>query len=452
MGRPQQRQSELVPFASILEQTIGSFATGRPGNQGCRNSRGRVCELCWGSRLDYTQECRFKAEALARWADQVPSLPPPQWIASPVGRHYRSLSKRRWLHDRRQLVMVEGVERGRIQGIEPAQCQVEPQTHATLYQFISAELRHSSLSRSLNYVVIKTGGQGEVLVLNLTDMHSQRSELNRISKKLTHHFPQLRAIWLVQGHEGDEYYANIRPGQWQKLYGEGHLIDSQGLHYSPLCFSQVNPSCVQPMLQVSRDWLGDPALPLVDLYSGYGLFSLGLGRTGPTWGLEVSGEAVLWARRNARRLGKEKARFEPWDLGVREIPQRRLPSGNWVAVIDPPRGGAPPEVISGLAQARPRRVMHWICDSQQLSAQLKAWIESGYRVTQAVAVDMFAGTSALELGLCLEPGGRLRSAKPGHLIKKSGTGTTSQCKPPKKPAPSPATSTGNGARPKRPKP
>lgn len=449
MGRPQQRQRQLVAYADILAETVGQPPP-LPTSGGCRDRKGRLCTLCWGRCLTYPTEVKLKTQALARWAAQVPSLPPPRWLGSPTGRHYRTVSKRRWLHENRQLIMVEGIERGRLKGIAPGACQIEPVSHAALYHALQTELSHSSLSRHLNYAIVKSGSQWDVLVLNLNDMRGQRAELNRISKKLTHHFETLKAIWLVQGQEGDEYYANIRPGQWQKLYGENHLTDALGLHYSPLCFSQVNGGCLPLLLETAKGWLGDPSWPMLDLYCGYGLFSLGLTRSGPTWGLDLSGEAVLWARRNAKRLGREKARFEPWDLANMEIPERRFPTGNWVAVLDPPRSGAPDALIASLGQMRPRKVMHWICSSDELDGQLRAWIEAGYRVTEAVAVDMFCGTSSLELGLCLEPGGRLRSAKPSHLTSKAGT--PSQCKPPKKPARSPVTSTENGARPKRPKP
>ena len=450
MGRPQQRQQrELVSYESILNGIIGSPPP-LASAPGCRNRKGRLCTLCWAGRLNYPQETRCKSEALARWVDQIGSLPQPKFIPSPAGRHYRSVSKRRWLHEPRQLVMVEGMERGKVKGIVPGQCFIEPLAHAVIYHQLQQEMNHSSLSKYLNYAIIKSGSEFDVLVLNLNDMRSQRSELNRISKKLTHHNANLKAVWLIQGQEGDEYYASIRPGQWQKLHGESHLSTEQGLHYSPLCFSQVNPSGVPILLEVTQNWLKEPSLPMLDFYCGYGLFSLGMPRTGPCWGLELSGEAVLWARRNARRLGRDKAKFEPWDLARMEIPQRRFPSGGWVAVLDPPRSGAPAELIKSIAEMRPRRAMHWICDVDQLEGQLKAWIESGYRVTEAVAVDMFPGTSSLELGLCLEPGGRIRSAKPSHLTSKAGT--PPQCKSPKKPVSSPATSTANGARPKRPKP
>jgi len=448
MGRPEQRQQRHVaPYETILAAMIGSPPP-LPTALGCRTPK-RWCNLCWGSRLTYAQETRFKGEALATWAGQISSLPAPKLIPSPQGRMYRSVSKRRWFHDQKRLAMVEGIERGRLKGIAPPQCQIEPGAHAALYLQLQAELSHSSLSRFMNYAIIKSGSNGEVLILNLNDMRSQRAELNRISKKLTHHNENLKAIWLIQGIEGDEYYANIRPGQWQKLHGDNHLSTDQNLHYSPLCFSQVNPHMVPIMLQTTQKWLAEPALPMLDLYCGYGLFSLGLARTGPVWGLELSGESILWARRNAKRLSRAQAKFDPWDLATMEIPQRRFPTGQWVAVLDPPRSGASPELIKHLAEMRPKRVMHWICDINEFEDQLRGWTTNGYRVTEAVALDMFPGTNSLELGLCLEPGGRLRTAKPSHLISKAGT--TPECKPPKKPATSPATSTGSGPRPKRPK-
>lgn len=448
MGRPQQRQRQLTPFSQFLQEHYGDPAE-LSGAAGCRDRQGRPCRLCWAGRVTLEREETAKALSLQRWAAQIASLPRPTLMPPPPpGRHYRQVSKRRWVHESRQLLMVETVERGRVRGISPLQCLVEPLTHGQLYQALQGELKHSSLSRWLNYAIVKSGTQGETLILNLSDSRKERGELNRISKKLTHHFERLRSIWLIQGQQGDDYYANVRPGQWQKLWGEEFLEDSLGLQYSPLSFSQIHQAAVPQLLETTRQWLGNPKLPLLDLFCGYGLFSLGLGRLGPCWGLESSGESVLWARRNARRL-KSPARFDCWDLTQREIPERRFPPGPWVAVVDPPRSGASPELIRHLAEMRPTRVVHWVCDSQVLQEQLASWIEGGYRVGQAVAVDMFSGTDSIEIGLCLEPGGRLRNAKPSHLISQAGK--EAPCKPPKKPVNSPVSSTGSGARPKPPK-
>jgi tRNA/tmRNA/rRNA uracil-C5-methylase (TrmA/RlmC/RlmD family) len=445
MGRPQQqqpRERQLKPFSSFLREVLDQAPPSR-----CRTTKS-TCSLCWAGRLDYAAEQKAKHQAVLQWAEQMPSLPLPTWLPVESGRRYRRISKRRWVSEMRQLVIVERVDRGRVVGQRPLDCLIEPESHAAIYASLQQEMTRSSLGKVLNYAIIKSGEQGEVLLFNLARLSGERGELNRISKKLTHRHPNLYAVWLLQGVPGDDHYAQARPGQWQKLHGPDFLEDSQGLHYSPLSFTQVNAEAVPHLLKVTSEWLGDPKLPLFDLYCGYGLFSLATGRQGPCWGLELSGESVLWARRNARRR-RSPARFEAWNLGAREIPERRFPEGKWVAVLDPPRGGAEPELIKNVGSAKPGRVMHWICDLNQAEVQMRAWFEVGYRVAKSVAVDMFPGTDAIELGLCLEPGGRLRSAKTAQL--NSQAGTLSPCKPPKKPANSRATSTASGARPKPPR-
>lgn len=405
------RQRTVVNFGEHLGRMLARLPAGSPP-VGCRDPKGRVCTLCLGSRVsDYTLESKAKATALTSWGKQFRELPEIEFTPSPMPRHYRSVSKRRWKVETRQWLMVEGIERGRIQGIAPRECQVEPFLHAAIYKSLQEQSGRAKLGLYLNYAVIKSGRDGCVLVLNMKDTQAERAEVNRVSKALTRKHPELLGVWLVQGDPEDDYYMNVRPGHWQKLHGSEFLTSELGLRYSPLGFSQINPHAVPAMLEYTARWLGDTSLPLLDLFCGYGLFSLGLERTGPSWGAEISREAVHFARNNARYRKRARAKFEAYDLARNPIPQNRLPEGRWVAVLDPPRAGASAELIEQLATAGPQRVVHWICSMDQAQAQIEAWSDADYKITQCVAVDMFPGTDNIELGLCLEPRQEARRPK-----------------------------------------
>lgn len=457
MGRPEQPQRQLTtapnssskqPFSEILKLCMRPVRFCEPP-AGCRNKKERLCQLCLGSRLDYSSECQVKTSAVQQWGKQYPDLGDIRFVASPQGRGYRCVSKRRWLPDRHQLVMVESVDYGKIRGIAVQQCQVEPPFHAKIYRQLQQELSQGKVGSRLNYAILKSTPQATILLLNMTDPGSHRAEINRISKRLTRSHPQLQGIWLLKGESGDDYYLNVHPGHSQKLHGLDALKSEQNLLFSPLCFTQINPFAVKSMLKITQDWLGDSALPLLDLYCGYGLFSLASGRTGPSYGFEISREAIHWARRNGKRLHQNQARFDTWDLS-QPLPDSRMPQGDWVAVLDPPRSGASAKLIEQLASHEPQRVVHWICDIEQTAPQVDAWIKTGYFVREAVALDMFPGSDNIELGLLLEPGSSADTAKTSGLSSK--VGESPPCKSPKKPARSPVSSTERGARPNPPEP
>lgn len=398
MGRPRP-QRELRSFADTLDSLAGNPAP-LPEAKTCVTPDRKLCQLCWGSRLRYAEEQSLKRRALESWSRQFRGLPAPEFVPSPSGRNYRTVSKRRWLAPKRQLVMVEEVSHGRPRGLAITDCLAEQPGHAEIYRHLQEVLPGSPVAALLNYAVIKGTAREFVLILNVTDLRHERSAFNRLSKQLTARVPGLKGIWLARGERGDDYYLNV--SEWQKLYGTEQLTTDQQLQFTPQTFTQINPWMVPELLRRTERWLGDPSLPLLDLYCGYGLFSLALPRTGPCSGYELSSASVQWARRNARRLRRTHARFDVWNLGTRKLPETRRPEGRWVAVIDPPRSGVAPALAEQVAAWRPLRIVHWVCDVERLDPQLQLWKRLGYRPVATCALDMFAGTDSLEFGMLLE--------------------------------------------------
>ena len=88
------------------------------------------------------------------------------------------------------------------------------------------------------------------------------------------------------------------------------------------------------------------------------------------------------------------------DLG--EV-RKRLPGGDFVAVLDPPRGGAGAATIAQVAELEPSRVVHLVCAVDKTFEQAQLWRDAGYRVERTLALDMFPGTPNLEMVLLLSP-------------------------------------------------
>jgi 23S rRNA (uracil1939-C5)-methyltransferase len=67
-----------------------------------------------------------------------------------------------------------------------------------------------------------------------------------------------------------------------------------------------------------------------------------------------------------------------------------------VAVMDPPRAGAGPEVIRELAALGPRRIVYVSCDPATLARDAVLLTAAGYRLTEAQPVDLFPQTFHVE--------------------------------------------------------
>ncbi|WPF65222.1 class I SAM-dependent RNA methyltransferase [Corynebacterium sp. 22KM0430] len=138
-----------------------------------------------------------------------------------------------------------------------------------------------------------------------------------------------------------------------------------------------------------------------DLYGGVGLFvpplAAALGERARIYSVDASHSATATAQRC----------LEPYDVVVRGSRVERclgtLPAPQAV-VLDPPRTGAGAEVVRGIAQAAPRAVIHIGCDPATFARDLRAWVESGYRVERMELINAFPGTHHSEVLALIVPG------------------------------------------------
>ncbi|HHX85110.1 MAG TPA: hypothetical protein GX694_07225 [Actinomycetales bacterium] len=67
-----------------------------------------------------------------------------------------------------------------------------------------------------------------------------------------------------------------------------------------------------------------------------------------------------------------------------------------VVVLDPPRGGAGVEVMSALAAAGARRIVHVGCDPASLARDVGVLVAAGWRLVDLRGVAAFPGTHHVE--------------------------------------------------------
>jgi 23S rRNA (uracil1939-C5)-methyltransferase len=187
----------------------------------------------------------------------------------------------------------------------------------------------------------------------------------------------------------------------KKLAGDDRLVFAEmGLRHSlgPLPFYQVNLE-VNALL-VARVLESIAALSptkVLDLYAGAGNFSLPLAAQGhPVLMVESQGESLADARRTA----------EAHELPIEQLraDASRLRAGEHffdVALLDPPRAGAP-GVISSLVLTRPRALVYVSCHAPSLARDLKEATAAGYRVRELSLFDMFPQTPHCEVLCVLE--------------------------------------------------
>ena len=155
---------------------------------------------------------------------------------------------------------------------------------------------------------------------------------------------------------------------------------------------EINELLVETVVELVA--ASDPAA-IIDLYSGAGNLSLPLSARGfPTALVEQAPSSVADATASIRRHGLSAT--------VRRGDAGKLRGGDIffdVALLDPPRAGAP-GLIPELLLTRPRLLVYVSCNPQTLARDIAPARDAGYEIERLEVFDMFPHTEHIET-LCV---------------------------------------------------
>ncbi|MEG0377419.1 MAG: 23S rRNA (uracil(1939)-C(5))-methyltransferase RlmD [Eubacterium sp.] len=185
------------------------------------------------------------------------------------------------------------------------------------------------------------------------------------------------------------------------VYGQMRLEECIGdRHYaiSPNSFFQVNSlqtKVLYDLVKEMADLKGEETL--FDLYCGAGTIGLYLAdKAKELYGIEMVGDAVLDARENAQLNKIENATFIE---GKAEFETPKLIEKGVkpdVIILDPPRKGCEPELLSMINQTKTSKVVYVSCNPATLARDLRIMADYGYEIGTIQPVDLFPGTGHVE--------------------------------------------------------
>ena len=206
------------------------------------------------------------------------------------------------------------------------------------------------------------------------------------------------SIWM---NENKDRTNVILSRNFHLIYGSNTLPDTLcGLRFelSPASFFQVNPVQTEKLYAAALDFADLKKDETVcDVYCGAGTITLAAApRCASAVGIEIVPEAVENARRNAERNGIANAVFHAGP--AEELLPRMVRDGMRcdAVLVDPPRKGLEPAVVSAVAQAGPSRVVYVSCNPATLARDAGLFREAGYETVKVQPVDMFCWTSGIE--------------------------------------------------------
>jgi 23S rRNA (uracil1939-C5)-methyltransferase len=166
---------------------------------------------------------------------------------------------------------------------------------------------------------------------------------------------------------------------------------------SPDAFFQTNVGAAQELVKLVVGAAGD-AKRVLDLYCGSGLFTLPLALGGAeVTAVEENRQAIDDLKANLRLNRLASARVRPIAARVEDALDRLRRDGSDLVVLDPPRQGCPPGVLSAIFNGiAPARSVYVSCNPEALACELPSIESCGYRIERVQAVDMFPHTDHLE--------------------------------------------------------
>jgi 23S rRNA (uracil1939-C5)-methyltransferase len=269
------------------------------------------------------------------------------------------------------------------------------------------EKNHRSKLRHLSLRIGRRTGE---ILLTLVSRDGNLAGLENQAETWLHRYPGLVGVLL-----------NINPDRTNAIFGaDTHCIAGQPFlteeladlkfQIRPDTFFQVNTEQVEALLQLILDGLqlqGNEVL--VDAYCGIGALTLPLAKqVKRAIGLEGQAEAIEQAWHNATLNQIENVDFQ---IGAVEVTLPQLSLQPDIVLLDPPRRGCDPAVITALQTIQPDRIVYVSCNPATLARDLKLLTQSNQYILQQVQpADFFPQTAHVECVAFLQATGRSRES------------------------------------------
>lgn len=262
--------------------------------------------------------------------------------------------------------------------------------------------RHAGL---LRYLVVRNGVRTGQVMVNLVASEPHPSFFEgyagsaSFARRITGRFPAVASVLLNLTRRK----AQIAVGEEERvLAGKDRIEERLGgliFEISSASFFQTNTEQGERLLETALEGLAlTGGERVLDLYSGTGTFTLPIAlRSREAIGVESSEAAVRDAERNASRNGIANVRFVREEAAEALRDRFREDSSAVDAVlVDPPRAGLHPGVVSRLIKMGAPRLVYVSCNPATLGRDLALFCESRYRLEWIRPVDMFPHTPHIE--------------------------------------------------------
>ncbi len=261
----------------------------------------------------------------------------------------------------------------------------------------------------LRHIYLRSADKGGEIMLCLVINGTSLPHSDELVRRIKASAPEVSGVLLNVNTKN----TNVVLGEkFILLDGKDYIEDVLcGLRFkiAPEAFYQVNRDGAELLYSKAAELAClDGSNTLVDLYCGTGTIGLSMAsKAKRVFGIDIVEESIECARENARANGITNAEFAATDAGVPENIKKCLAeNGILVAdatvIMDPPRKGSTPELISFLAKEKVKKIVYISCNPDTLARDCKQFVELGYTMSDVLPVNMFPRTGHVESVVCLK--------------------------------------------------
>ncbi len=262
--------------------------------------------------------------------------------------------------------------------------------------------RQTHIGYLRHLLVRKAKRTGELLIALVTTSQTQM-DLNELKEALLSMNGLSGKIAGILHTVNDSLADIVKSDETHLLYGQDYFYEELlGLRFkiSQFSFFQTNSLGAEVLYETAREFIGDlnqdgkTDTVLFDLYSGTGTIAQMLAPVaGKVIGVEIVEEAVEAAKENAALNGLGNCEFIAGD--VLKVLDQITEKPDFI-ILDPPREGIHPKALTKIIDYQVERILYISCKPTSLVRDLEVFLEAGYRVERACAVDLFPSTVHVE--------------------------------------------------------
>lgn len=370
------------------------------------------CGGCTYLSVSYENQLKIKSEQLLELFQknghsEITNI---DIVPSPVEQEYKNKMEFTFGNEEKGGELVVGLHRkNSSMSIIPVEdCKIIDEDYRQILKFTGKYFREKSLPHYhimshqgyLRHLVVRKGTNTGEILINIVTTSQIDFDMREYVEGLKNLNLNGEIIGILHT-TNDSLSDTVIADKIDILYGRDYFYDSllgKKFKISPFSFFQTNTKGAETLYKTAIDMIRGEKDLIFDLYSGTGTIAISLSqRAKKVIGIEIIDEAVQMAKENARNNNIQNVEFISGDV-KEEI--TKLSTNPQLIILDPPRAGINPKALKDIINFNAEEILYISCNPKMLNQDLTILKESGYKLKEIKAVDMFPNSYHCEV-ICL---------------------------------------------------